>query len=259
MVTKFIKRLFSAPVEEDQEDALQQLAPDKRFYVVGDVHGRFDLLQRLFAELDADCPIVCVGDYIDRGKNSAQVLRHLQSLSCDDTRRVICLSGNHEEMLLQFLDDPEGMARMWARNGGLETLASFGIETQFIPEGEAEKIAQDLRIEMGEPLLDWLTNLPLNWTSGNVTVVHAALDPASPVQDQTRQVCLWGHPRFPERPRKDGQWVVRGHTIVTEPTVSHGVISVDTGAFASGQLTAAEISRGQIRFLSTDRQGVTRL
>lgn len=259
MVVGWIKALFTAPSVQDQGDATQSLAPGERFLVVGDIHGRFDLLQRLLAELDTDCPLVFVGDYIDRGASSAKVLRHLYSLSTDADRQVVCLMGNHEEMLFQFLNDPEAMAQMWARNGGLETLASFGIESRFNGDSEAVTTAEDLRDAMGAPLLDWLRELPVIWTSGNVSVVHAALDPGKSVKNQPRQICLWGHPRFRDRTRKDGQWVVHGHTIVTDPTIHQGVISIDTGAFATNQLTAAEISCGHVHFLSTGRHGVTRL
>ncbi len=258
MVTGWIKNLFSAPREQDQGAALSTLAPAERFYAVGDIHGRLDLLQRLLATLDTDCPLVFVGDYVDRGEYSAQVLRHLRHLSANRDRQVICLMGNHEDMLLRFLDDPEGMARMWWHNGGQQTMTSFGIAAGSTSTDEVNKIADRLRQEMGQPLLDWMQDRPLTWTSGNVTVVHAALDPSSPVDAQNRHACLWGHPRFPTQHRKDGQWVVHGHTIVTDPKVENRVVSIDTGAFATDHLTAAEISTRQIRFLSTDRNGVSR-
>jgi len=256
MVTGWIKKLVSGPGSQDQSAMLSTLAPLERFYAVGDIHGRLDLLQRLLAALDTDCPIVFVGDYVDRGEYSAQVLRHLRHLSTNSDRQLTCLMGNHEDMLLRFLDDPEGMARMWWHNGGQQTLASYGIATS---AGEVFEIADKLRSAMGQPLLDWLQSRPLTWTSGNVTAVHAALDPTKPVDEQTERTCLWGHPRFPSQRRRDGQWVVHGHTIVTDPKIENRVISVDTGAFATNHLTAAEFSPGQVRFLSTDRHGVRHL
>ncbi|MCX8954657.1 serine/threonine protein phosphatase, partial [Ruegeria sp. NA] len=96
-----------------------------------------------------------------------------------------------------------------------------------------------------------LANLPLTWTSGNVTFVHAALDPRQSIQSQDRQICLWGHPMFPRLARSDAQWVVHGHTIVNQPRVKNRVVSIDTGAFASGRLTAVEIDSGSVGFLST--------
>lgn len=256
MFSSWIKNLFLSPKPDWPPSTL---APAERFYVVGDIHGRLDLLQKLLSELDPDCTVVFVGDYIDRGDQSAQVLRLLYAFSADPKRKTVCLFGNHEDMLLRFLEDPQASATMWMHNGGLQTLTSFGINNFSAFPDEADEVADKLRREIGAPLLAWLQDRPLLWTSGNVTVVHAALDPSKPLETQPRNVCLWGHTGFRDSRRRDGQWVVHGHTIVTDPTVVDGVISVDTGAFATNVLTAAEVSRGQVRFLCTGRHGVTRL
>ena len=240
----------------DQGSDLTTLAPAERFFAIGDIHGRLDLLQGLLAALDGDCPLVFVGDYIDRGDYSAQVLHHLRHLNTSPGRRVICLMGNHEDMLLSFLDDPAKMGRIWLQNGGAQTLASFGLTDIDTANFEPEAVADRLRPVMGAPLLDWLQNRPLTWTSGNVTAVHAGLDPAKRIDAQPGQVCLWGHPKFARRARRDGHWVVHGHTIVTEPRVAGRVVSIDTGAFATDHLTAAEISDGAVRFVTTGRTGI---
>ncbi|WP_245709736.1 metallophosphoesterase family protein [Ruegeria halocynthiae] len=232
------------------------LAPAEKFYAIGDIHGRLDLLQTLLTALDDDCPLVFVGDYVDRGDYSAQVLRHLRHLSAGPDKRAVCLKGNHEDMLLGFLDDPGRMERVWLHNGGAQTLASFGLAD--IDLSEPEVVAARLRQAMGQQLLDWLLYQPLTWTSGNVTVVHAALDPSHPVNKQHARTCLWGHPQFPQKLRMDGQWIVHGHTIVAAPKIEHDVISIDTGAFATNQLTAAEISPGSVRFISTGRSGISK-
>ncbi len=252
MIFRHIKKLVSRRSGFE----LSSVAPDEDFYAIGDIHGRFDLLEMLLAELDPARRLVFVGDYIDRGENSAQVLRHLHALCQQSDGQIVCLKGNHEDMLLNFLDNPADAAPIWLRNGGDQTLAAFGIA---VDETDPDSVADALRQAMGQPLIDWITELPLHWTTGNVTAVHAALDPAISVEDQSERVCLWGHPRFRQRPRRDGQWVVHGHTIMTQPTVAQGIISVDTGAFATNQLTAAEISGGQVQFMSTGRNGVVRL
>ncbi len=230
------------------------IAPDQRFYAIGDIHGRLDLLQSLLSRLDPNIPLVFVGDYIDRGGYGAQVLHQLRHLNLAPNRQVVCLLGNHEEMLLKFVDDPARFGRHWLRNGGAHTLASFGISgvDEFTIRERPEFIAGQLQRAMGENLLTWLQERPLTWTSGNVTAVHAALDPSLSVADQSRQVCLWGHPKFFQQQRRDGQWVVHGHTIVDAPYVHNGVVSIDSGAFFSGRLTAAEILEGNIRFISTE-------
>ncbi len=252
MVTSWIKG-FIGRARPGRETSVPGIAPDERFVVVGDIHGRLDLLQALLMRVEDDCPLIFVGDYIDRGDYSAQVLRHLQHFDTAANRPVVCLMGNHEDMLLRFLNEPGRYAHHWFRNGGFQTLASFGItEFDLHPTNEiAEAVAGKLKQVMGAGLLSWLRDRPLIWSSGNVTVVHAALDPDLTVDDQQRQVCLWGHPMFPRRRRADGQWVVHGHTIIDRPRVNNGVVSVDTGAFATNRLTAAEIYRGGVRFVST--------
>ncbi|EEX11423.1 metallophosphoesterase [Ruegeria lacuscaerulensis ITI-1157] len=249
MFRSWIKKLFGAAPTGD----VATLEPDHRFYAVGDIHGRLDLLQQILTMLEPDVPIVFAGDYIDRGEHSAQVLHHLRHLTSSGTRPVVCLLGNHEEMLLRFLDDPERTHRLWMRNGGIQTLLSFGldgIEPDMAPD-QAIGLAARLRHAMGAQLLDWLRDRPLSWSNGNVAVVHAAFDPERDRTDQPREVCLWGHPNFLKKPRRDGVWVVHGHTIVSTPSIRHRVVSIDTGAFASGRLTAADIRAGEIRFLST--------
>ncbi|MGI9368536.1 MAG: metallophosphoesterase family protein [Ruegeria sp.] len=251
MLKRWYNKLTGKVAAEYPGEPFPEISPDTRFYAIGDIHGRLDLLQSLLATLDADCPLIFVGDYIDRGEYGAQVLRHLHYLDESQSCDVVCLLGNHEEMLLRFVDDPKRAGRLWLHNGGLQTLASFGlsgISDSTVGE-DAIEVAARLREAMGERLLNWLQERPLTWSSGNVSVVHAALDPSSPLTEQHRQVCLWGHPKFQRVLRSDGQWVVHGHTIVEQPEVDRGVISIDTGAFFSNRLTAAEISKTGVRFL----------
>ncbi len=253
MVRDWIKGLIGRNAAQDAGFPASEIAPEQRFVVIGDIHGRLDLLQTLLPKLDDDCPLIFVGDYVDRGDYSAQVLRQLHHLSETSNGRVVCLLGNHEEMLLRFVEDPKRVGGLWLNNGGLQTLASFGIAgiNEAVFGDGAVAVAARLRQSMGDALLSWLNTRPLTWTSGNVTVVHAALDPNQSVETQSRQICVWGHPQFPRIPRQDGQWVVHGHTIVDHARARHGIVSIDTGAFATNRLTAAEIFKGGVRFVST--------
>lgn len=253
MIIDFFKRFTAKAPEKEPDEPFPAIAPERMFYAVGDIHGRLDLLERLMERLNPEHPVVFVGDYIDRGGFGAQVLRFVQDLEQSPQREVICLLGNHEEMLLRFVDDPFRVGRLWLQNGGVQTLASFGligIEDDIVGD-TAARVSKQLREAMGEDQLDWLRARPLIWQSGNVAAVHAALDPSRPVESQERRNCLWGHPNFPRRRREDGQWVVHGHTIVPEPVVGEGVVSIDTGAFATDRLTAAVISSGKVQFVST--------
>lgn len=228
--------------------ALMDLTPDHPLYVIGDIHGRFDLLQALLHRLSPDIPIVCVGDYVDRGEDSAGVLRFL----CN-RKDIICLKGNHEDMLLQFLDWPLQDGARWLRNGGLQTLASFGVSPPMDLSDEKAMSAASaaLRDAMGKDLVEWIRDLPLWHQSGNVFVTHAGADPALPVPDQDPRHLLWGHPAFLKQWRTDGIWIVHGHTIVNAAAIDRGRISIDTGAYATGRLTAVRIDTGKAESLVT--------
>lgn len=243
---KFLKSLFTLTREERCE--FDRPAPLVPLAAIGDIHGRADLLEKLLARLEPDLQVICVGDYIDRGDRSADVLRILHSSS-----DIICLKGNHEEMLLNFIEQPETYGRRWFRNGGLQTMASFGIAglTETSPNDRL-RIARDVLVKaMGDPLIDWLYGLQSGWRAGNLAVVHAGADPALPLDAQPGHVLRWGHPDFMTSPRRDGIWIIHGHTIVSAPVMDQGRVAIDTGAYASGRLTAAVVADGDIRFEST--------
>jgi serine/threonine protein phosphatase 1 len=226
------------------------LAPELPLAVIGDVHGCDSRLARLLDRIAAEAPehqVIAVGDVVDRGEDSAGVLRRLAGRG-----DVLCLMGNHEAMLLEFLDEPERRGPRWLWNGGLQTLASFGVGGVVTSAGpEMLRDARDRLVDaMGEELIRWIRARPLGCRSGNVAVVHAGADPAHPLEDQDEDVLLWGHPDFMARPRSDGVWVVHGHTILPEPVAESGRIGVDTGAYATGRLTAALIGPGAVEFIS---------
>ena len=230
---------FAAP------DAEQDIA------VIADVHGMDLALGAMLDLLAREAPnarIIFVGDLIDRGEDSAQVLQRVFKLG----ETVEVLLGNHEDMLLKFLDDPARAGRQWLRCGGLQTLASFGVGgvRDMSPGAEMSAARDSLRAAMGPELEAWLVARPRIWSGGNVAVTHAGADPWRAIDAQPPQAFTWGHPAFRKRARSDGLWVVHGHDIVPEPVAADGIISIDTGAYASGGLTAAVLSNGAVRFLS---------
>ncbi|MFK7944590.1 MAG: metallophosphoesterase [Paracoccaceae bacterium] len=249
---RLLRRLFSS------DEALPTggdvaIAPERTVYVIGDVHGRDDLLVRLLEKIEADAAkvpadppvIILVGDYVDRGEDSAAVLRRVFALD-NASEDVICLLGNHECMLLDFIDAASDTGGRWLRHGGLQTLGSFGIGgvTDTSPAAALEEAAAALAIAMGDDLVAWLRNRPLDWQSGNLVVTHAALDPELPVDSQPDRFKLWGHPEFMQRGGPPGLWVAHGHVIVDLPEARKGRISVDTGAVFTGKLTAAVLRPG---------------
>jgi serine/threonine protein phosphatase 1 len=243
LLSLFNKR--KPPVPDAQFDPVK---PDAPFCAIGDVHGRIDLLTALVDALPENRTIICVGDLIDRGDQSAEVLRYVM-----EHDRITPLMGNHEQMMINFLQSPDTEGRRWLRNGGLQTLASFGIagvtETS---GGEALTHARDDLFEaMGDSMVSWLAGLESFAWSGNIAVVHAGADPNIPLEQHDPETFIWGHPEFRRKPRTDGFWIVHGHTIVDRPKMHDGRISIDTGAYATGQLTAAVFTPDGVEFVST--------
>ena len=204
-----------------------------------------DLLCRALEQAKG-AQVVCVGDFVDRGPESAGVLRLLHE--CPE---VLCLGGNHEDMLLRFLDDPNDRNARWFKHGGDTTLESFGIDWRKLKSNHAT-LRDELVSVMGKPLIDWLRALPDHFVSGNVAVVHAGADPNMAIELQDRHTLLWGHPQFSKQTRRDRVWVVHGHTVVEEGFVRRGRIAIDTGAYATGRLTFARIARSSVTFEVVD-------
>lgn len=259
MVLGLISRLAGRqPATKPSFDA--PISPNRVVYAVGDVHGRLDLLDRLLDRIEADreavgatdAPLVFVGDYVDRGEASREVLERLRTLSAGASD-VRCLLGNHEAMMLEFVDGaPERRAR-WLRAGGLQTLASFGVGgvTETAEPEAMEMAANRLAEAAGPELLAWIRDLPTREEFGNVHIVHAGADPDLPMAAQSERTLIWGHPRFAETPRSDGQWVVHGHTVTDVAEASGGRVAIDTGAWFSGRLTAVRLRQNEAVFLTT--------
>lgn len=242
---KYVPQPFTAPI-----------APEQAFCAVGDVHGclnQFEQIPALLKEHGMDeAPLIFVGDYIDRGEQSAQVLRGLIAMQKEAPDRIICLKGNHEQMLCDVLRNPVKHGPRWLKYGGLQAVASFGVQPVLgggSPE-QWEAMGDALREAMGQEMVDWVNDLPLTWQTGNIFVCHAGADPIVPLDFQNAKTLVWGSPAFHEMTREDGQWVVHGHTIMDQPIMKDGRISVDTGCYATGRLTCVRIAPGEVEFLT---------
>ncbi len=208
------------------------------------------VLDRIDQDIARDRPrhpqIVCVGDYIDRGDHSAEVLLRLQDLTRDFGPDLICLMGNHERMMLDFLADPITQGRRWLRCGGMQTLASFGVrglrETALAED--LCQAADDLRRAMArcDPHLQtWVATRPRLLRSGTVLVCHAGTDPdRSPDQQRDRDV-LWGGQGPEQGLRPDGIWVVHGHFADQGAGLHPGRICVDGDVLRRGVLACAVV------------------
>ncbi|MCA6117924.1 serine/threonine protein phosphatase [Bradyrhizobium sp. WSM 1738] len=229
-----------------------------RIYAVGDVHGRSDLLERLLAAIDADCkqrpvprPItVFVGDYIDRGPDSRNVLDLL--LRWQRSHEAIFLRGNHEIFLPRFITDPRSLDE-WRQYGGLETLLSYGLRPSINPDrDEQTKLATELAEVLPREHLDFLQSLDLTFSCGDFLFVHAGVRPNIPIHEQTEDDLLWIRDDFLNCEQPFERFVVHGHTPVNEPDLRLNRINIDTGAYATGRLTCIVIENTAIIQLASD-------
>lgn len=236
-------------------------------YAVGDIHGRSDLLADMIALLEgrslddtrlAGPPIVVfLGDYIDRGHDSAGVIAMLSS---GLPRHFECryLRGNHEQSLMAFLDNPVGN-RGWLLQGGAETLISYGVRPPPF-NGSAEDwraSAAELRGRMPASHLDFLNGLERFVELGDYAFVHAGVDDSRALADQTDEALYWARDAFMASKRPFSHRIVHGHTPVDRPYADSRRIAVDTGAYASGTLTAARFEGEAVSFLTAHRPNVT--
>jgi serine/threonine protein phosphatase 1 len=226
----------------------------RRLYVIGDIHGRLDLLDRMIAAIERDvkehgpnCLTVTVGDYIDRGPKSPGVLERLSDnpFPCD----YIALKGNHEAMLEAFLADPKTGSH-WQHLGGMETLHSFGIRFSSLLGGRSfEKAAEDLRAALSSKQTEFLSSLKMSLTSERYFICHAGVRPGVPLDQQEPDDLLWIRDEFLDSTEDFGKVVVHGHTPTVEPQVRPNRINIDTGAFATGRLTCVVLEGAQHRFI----------
>jgi serine/threonine protein phosphatase 1 len=234
------------------------LAPEPdRLYVIGDIHGRSDLLDRMVIEIAHDLdehPVgtaltVTLGDYVDRGLDSRGVLDRLASNPFPTP--LVSLKGNHESLLLGFLQDPASGLR-WRRLGGLETLHSYGVPVESVMKGKNyEGAADQLRAAVTPTHLDFLRSLPTFLLVGKYFMCHAGVRPGIPLERQSEQDLLWIRDEFLSSRADFGKVVVHGHTPAEAPELLPNRINVDTGAFMTGRLTCAVLEDGKVRFLST--------
>lgn len=220
-----------------------------RIYAVGDVHGRADLLARLFVAIDTDlarrpptrCLQVFLGDYIDRGPFSRQVVDLL--IARARTHRLVHLKGNHETFPLQFLKAPEVLLD-WRLMGGLSTLASYGLAPSANPDqAEMHDLAARFAAVLPASHGTFLTGLKTSYCCGDFFFVHAGVRPGLPLELQREEDLLWIREDFLLHEEDFGKMVVHGHTPVREAEFRDNRINIDTGAFATGNLTCLVIER----------------
>ncbi|MEM7423901.1 MAG: metallophosphoesterase family protein [Pseudomonadota bacterium] len=248
----------------DQEDHHSGVAVDRPLYAIGDVHGCSDLLEGLVESIlqdhiarnddDVKPELLFLGDLIDKGPDSAATVEFVAALQEWPEIDLVTIRGNHEQMLLEFLANPAGNVR-WVQFGGYDTVLSYGVRMRDMRDpGALAVLAAELREAMGSHI-DLLSRMPVSHINGNVLCVHAGADPEVAPEMQSPHDLLWGVPSFYRERRQDGMWVVHGHTIVDAPAIADGRISVDTGAYCNGLLTAARLDGSSVGFLVQSSRG----
>jgi serine/threonine protein phosphatase 1 len=226
-----------------------------RIYAIGDIHGRADLLADMFARIDADradfpaekAIHVFLGDYVDRGPSSRDVLDLL--IKRRSQYPGAYLKGNHESYLVEFLKNPAVFAE-WRHYGGVDTLLSYGLASSRNPN-EQECIALASRLDRALPEVHrrFLGALALSFTCGDFFFVHAGVRPGIALARQAETDLLWIREEFLLHERAYEKTIVHGHTPVIEPDIRPNRINIDTGAYATGRLTCLVLERNHIRFI----------
>lgn len=239
-----------------------ELPEGVRIYAFGDIHGRADLLEQLFAEIEADLarsPVdraieVYVGDYIDRGPHSNRTLDLLIERSHD--REAVFLKGNHEAYFLELLGDSTKF-NDWRQFGGLQTLMSYGIQPSLNPDA-AEQVELTRMLNEAVPAehLSFLRALRSSFVCGDFFFVHAGVRPGIPLTEQQESDLLWIRSEFLESTENFGKYIVHGHTPVRAPDIRANRVNIDTGAYATGNLTLLKIEGSSMLTSNTHESAV---
>ena len=249
--------------------------PGTRLYAIGDVHGQLPLLEELHGAIRRDLPgitaarvvAIYLGDYIDRGRDSRAVIDLLAAKTSvlGDQVETIHLAGNHEDMMLTALDAAQagtghgaGMTMSWLQNGGVETLASYGVSVD--TTAPFTELAQSVRTGMDAAMpphhRTFLDRLKPHHREGGYLFVHAGIRPGIPLEQQSREDLLWIRKDFLECRDAHPYVVVHGHTPSRLPEMLDNRIGIDTGAFATGRLTCAVFEGADRRLLMVNGRPV---
>jgi serine/threonine protein phosphatase 1 len=232
-----------------------RLPSGTRIYAVGDMHGCADLLSNLLTRIDndlkarpiADSVQVFLGDYIDRGPSSRQVIEML--IGRRQEHNVVLLKGNHEDCALQFFHDRTVLSA-WKNIGCLNTLRSYGVTpTRGHDPQSLDKLAVAFNDAMPDSHRRFLQALALSFTCGDFFFVHAGVRPGIPLHEQSEQDMLWIREDFLLHEEDFGKVIVHGHTPAREPEILPNRINIDTGAYATGRLTCLVLEDDQIHLL----------
>jgi serine/threonine protein phosphatase 1 len=248
-------RLFGSRAPKTAS-VLPRVADGTRVYAIGDIHGRVDLLREIERRIQDDAAaaasarkvVVYLGDYVDRGEHSREVIDWLLDHPLSGFERVRLL-GNHEDSMLRFLTDVQ-VGPAWLNYGGGATLHSYGVKPP-ASDRDLVRAQVELRDRLPPRHLEFLRELSLSHVEGDFYFVHAGIKPGVALDEQAMEDMLWIRDEFLFSRVDFGKIVVHGHTITDAPEVKRNRIGIDTGAFASGKLTCLVLDGESWSFLQT--------
>ncbi|MFD1788419.1 metallophosphoesterase family protein [Sphingomonas floccifaciens] len=234
-----------------------RIPDDVRVYAIGDVHGRDDLLRQLLDQIDADdasrtpkpSQLIFLGDLIDRGEQSAAVVDRVLRLTAE--RQVRVLGGNHEELLLRTLSGDKEAARIFVRAGGRETILSYGVTAANYDRADFDELPNLIRAHMPSGHIAFLEGLEDMIEIGDYAFVHAGIRPGVPLAEQKPEHLRWIRSGFLDHKQPHPRIIVHGHTITETIDERPNRIGIDTGAYATGRLTAMGLDGDERWFIAT--------
>ena len=230
----------------------------ERAYAIGDIHGRCDLLDELLARIDEDdarrgparTHLILLGDLIDRGPDSAGVVRTIAQLMAASDR-VRLIKGNHEEVLVKAAHGSARAARGLLEIGGYQTLASYGISREEADHGTLQDLIDLIRERVPAEQIALLDSGEDMVLLGDYLFVHAGIRPGKPLDQQKGSELRWTREPFLSARRRDPWMIVHGHTPADDVDYGQQRIGIDTAAFATGVLTAIGLEGEERWFLQT--------
>lgn len=233
-----------------------------RLYVIGDIHGRLDLLNELLDQIDrddaarepAEVHLIFLGDLIDRGPDSAGVIDRAMQLYDAGGGRVRFLMGNHEEVYLGAATGEEKHVRFFCKIGGRETILSYGVTLDEYRNMESEELAERVGNLFPRSHIDFVSRFENRIVFGDYAFVHAGIRPGIPLEEQKISDLRWIREDFILDDEPHDKVIVHGHTISEAVEECHNRIGIDTGAYETGQLTALCLESNKRWYLQTERQ-----
>ena len=230
-----------------------------RVYAVGDSHGRLDLFEAIVERIAADrvgwlgeAEVVLLGDYVDRGPDSARLLDRLAG-PLPDWATWTLLKGNHEQAMLDSIEGSGGdrLLWLWLENGGREAALSYGVPAPIAYGDDLDLIAKRLKARVPAKHVALLRSLKLTHRVGDYLFVHAGIRPGVALDAQDERDLLWIRNEFLDCRDDHGCVVVHGHSISRDVDERANRIGIDTGAYATGRLTAVVLEGTTRRYLAT--------